>query len=110
VTTETPVSAPPVATAGDDSRKSQPSPIPDKSGGATQSNSPEPARRDKTARRERPQIAPPLATTGAGDRRDQPKQSASDERQVPPFNEADRELLFQDFVKWQLERNLFGRP
>jgi len=96
VTTETPVSA---ANA-----------IPDRPAEATQSASPEPARRNKTVRRERPQIAPPLTTTGAADRGDQPKQSASVEKQVSPFNEADRESLFQDFVKWQLDRNLFGRP
>jgi hypothetical protein len=107
VTTETPVSA---ATTGDDSRKSNPNTIPGRSAEATQSNSPEPARRHKTVRRERPQIAPPLTTTGAADRGDQPKQSASVEKQVSPFNEADRESLFQDFVKWQLDRDLFGRP
>jgi hypothetical protein len=107
VTTETPVSA---ATVGDDSRKSRPNTIPDRSGEATQSTSPEPARRNKMVRREPPQIAPPPATTGAADRRDQPKQYVRDEKQVSPFNETDRELLFQDFVKWELDRNLFGRP
>ena len=107
VTTETPVSA---VTAGDDSRKSQPNTIPDRRDEATQSSSPEPARRNKTVRREPPQIAPPLTTTGAADLRDQPKQSASVEKQFSPLNEADRESLFQDFVKWQFDRNLFGRP
>jgi hypothetical protein len=67
VTTETPVSA---VTTGDDSRKSQPDTIPDRPGDATQSTSPEPARRNKTVRRERPQIAPPLTTTSAADRGD----------------------------------------
>lgn len=66
--------------------------------------------RDKTLRRGRPPIAPPPTTTGAADRRDQPKQSASDERQDSPIDGADRESLFQDFTKWQLDRNLFGRP
>jgi hypothetical protein len=107
VTTETPV---PAAIAGDDSRKSQTDTIPDRSGEVTQSTSPEPARRNKTVRRERPQTAPPLSTTGAADGRDQPKQSAGVEKQVSPSDEADRELLFQDFVKWQLDRDLFGRP
>jgi hypothetical protein len=109
VTTETPVSAPPAATVGDDYRQSQPNTTPGRSGEATQST-PEPARRNKTARRERPQFAPPPATTGAADQHDQPKQDVRDEKQVSPFNEADRESLFQDFVKWQLDRNLFGRP
>ena len=134
VTADTPVSAPPAAIVGDYSIQSllsyftssfsqpsspppqqmdvlQPKPntIPDRSGEATQTISPKPARRNKTVRRERPPIALPPTTTGAADRRDQPKQSASDEKQESPLNEADR-ALFQDFVKWQLDRNLFGRP
>jgi hypothetical protein len=34
--------------------------------------------------------------------------SASDEKQDSPVNEADREALFQEFLKWQLDRNLYG--
>jgi hypothetical protein len=83
---------------------------PDRSGEVTEVISPKPARRNKTVRRERPLIAPSPTTTGAADRRDRPKQSASDEKQDSPVNETDREALFQDFVKWQLDRNLFGRP
>jgi hypothetical protein len=134
-TADTPVSAPPEATVGDDSRQSwlsffmpsflqppsppvqqmevpqtPPSTIPDRSGEATQTISSKPAKRDKTVRRERQQIAPPPTTTGAADRHDQPKQRASDEKQDSPLNEVDRESLFQDFIKWQLDRNLFGRP
>jgi hypothetical protein len=107
VTTETPLSA---ATAGDDSRKSQPDTIPDRPGETTQSPSPEPARRNKTVRREPPQVASHLTTTAAADRHDQQKQSASIGKQVSPSNEVDRDSLFQDFVKWQLDRDLFGRP
>jgi hypothetical protein len=133
-TADEPVSAPPAATVGDDAQQSwlsffipsflqppsppaqmevprtQPSSIPDESGEATQTISPKPARRNRTVRRERPQIAPPPTTTGAAERRDQPKQSASDEKEDSPLTEADREALFRDFVKWQLDRNLFGRP
>jgi hypothetical protein len=90
--------------------QTQPNAIPDRSGEATQIISPKPARHHTTVRRERPQIAPAPTTTGAADRRDQPRQSASDERQHSPLNEADREALFQDFLKWQLDRNLLGRP
>jgi hypothetical protein len=132
VTADTPVSAPPAATVGDDSRQSwlsflpsflqpaspapqqievpqtQPNTIPDRSGEATQTISPKPARHNKMVRREWPRIAPP--PTGAADWRDQPKQSAGDKKLDSPLNDADREALFQDFLKWQLDRNLFGRP
>jgi hypothetical protein len=64
----------------------------------------QPARPDKTVRRERPQIAPPSATTGAADRRDRAEQSAGDEKRDSPPDEA----LFQDFVKWQLDRTWTG--
>jgi hypothetical protein len=57
-----------------------------------------------------PQIAPPPAMSGAPDRRDQPEQNAGNEKQESPLNEADRKALIQDFVKWQLDRTLFGRP
>ncbi len=134
VTGDTPVSAPPAATAGDYSLQSllsyvtgfsqtpypppqqiavpqtQADPIPDRSGEATQTISPRPARPNKTVRRERPQIVPLPVTTGAAVRHDQPEQSTSSEKQDLQLNEADREALFQDFVKWQLDRNLFGRP
>jgi hypothetical protein len=135
VTADTPGSAPPAATVDDDSRKSwlsflmpsflqppsqppqqmevpqtQPNTIPDRLGEPTQTISPKPVRRNKPVRQERPQIAPPSTTTGAADRRDQPKQSAGDEKQDSPLNEAERESLFQDFIAWRLDRNLFGRP
>jgi hypothetical protein len=135
VTANTPVSAPPATTVSDDSRQSwlsffmpgflqppspppqqsealqtQPNTIPDRSDEAAQTISPKPARPNKTVRRERPQIAPPPATTGAAYRRDQPEQSGSNEKQDSPLKTADREALFQDFLKWQFDRNLFGRP
>jgi hypothetical protein len=90
--------------------ETQPNTIPDRSGEATQTISPKPARPNKKVRRERPQIAPPPATTGAADRRERPEQSASNEKQDSPLNAADREALFQDFLKWQFDRHLFGRP
>jgi hypothetical protein len=90
--------------------QTQPNTIPDRTGEAIQTISPKHARREKTVRRERPQVAPPPTTTGAADPRDQPKQSASDEKQASPLNTADREALFQEFLKWQVDRNLYGRP
>jgi hypothetical protein len=46
------------------------------------------------------------------DRCSRPERSAeqSSEKQDLPLSEADGEALFQNFVKWQLDRNLFGRP
>ena len=135
VTADTPVSVPLAETVGGDSRQpwlsffmpsflqppsslpqqmevpqTQPSTIPDRSGKKIRSILSKLAKRNKTVRQERQQIVPPPITTGAADRRDQPKQSASNEKQGSPLNGADRESLFQDFVKWQLDRNLFGRP
>jgi hypothetical protein len=129
-----PVSAPPVSIVGDYSLQSllsyvtagfsqppspppqqmevlqtQPYTIPYRSGEPTQTISPRSARLNRTVR-ERPQIAPPPVTTGAAVRHDQPEQSPSSEKQDLPLNEADREVLFRDFVKWQLDRNLFGHP
>jgi hypothetical protein len=88
----------------------KPNTIPDRSGEATQTISAKPARPNKTVVRERPQIAPSPTTTRAVVRRDQPEQSASNERPNLPLDEVDRDALFQEFVKWQLDRKLFCRP
>jgi hypothetical protein len=90
--------------------QTQPNTIPDRSGEATQTSSPKPARRNRTARRERPEIALPPTTTGSANRRDQQEEGVSNEKQDSPLSAADREALFRDFLKWQLDRNLFGRP
>jgi hypothetical protein len=88
--------------------------IPDNSGEALQTISPKPAKPSGTVRREQPKAAPPPTTDGAAivERRDQSRQPAAekDERRDPPTNVAEREALFQDFVKWQTERTMFGRP
>jgi len=62
-----------------------------------------------------PQAAPSPASTTTGDasagRRDQtqPVVTGKDEEQPPlPLNVAERESLFQDFMKWQRERAVFG--
>jgi hypothetical protein len=88
--------------------------IPDNSGEALQTISPKPAKPSGTVRREQPKAAPPPTTDGAAivERRDQSRQPAAekDEKRDPPTNVAEREALFQDFVKWQTERTMFGRP
>jgi hypothetical protein len=81
---------------------------------ATQTISPRLAKPSRTARWERPQIAPPPTTNGAAisEQRDTPQRPAAEknEKHDPPPNVAEREALFQDFVKWQMERDVFGRP
>jgi hypothetical protein len=97
----------------------QPNAAQDSSGEAAQAVAPKPPRRNKTAvqerpHEERPHEARPPTTTGAAaaEHHDQPPPSAaaSDDKHDSPLNVADREALFQDFMKWQMERSMFGRP
>jgi hypothetical protein len=94
-------------------QQAQQSSIPDNTGETAQAVSPKkPAR--TVVRRERPQPAPqPVpqpTTTGAAERHDQAAAADKNAKSDPTLNVAEREALFQDFVKWQLERNVFGRP
>jgi hypothetical protein len=133
-TANTPASAAPAAAANDDPQQSflsrltaglsqtfsspqqsQQTSVPDNPGESVQAISPKPVKPAKTVRREPPQTAPLPTTTGAaaaGEQHDRPQQPATgkNEKRDPPVNVAEREALFQDFVKWQLERNVFGRP
>jgi hypothetical protein len=138
-TANAPAAAAPAATANDDSQPSffsrfadslsqtfspppqqppQQNSIPDNSGEVGQTISSKPAKPARKVLRERPQTAPPPTTNGAAtaeqyaERRDQPQQAVAEknEKRDSPINVADREALFQDFVKWQMERNMFGRP
>jgi hypothetical protein len=88
-------------------REAQQNSIPANSVEATQTVSPRPAKPDRAARWERPRVAPPPTTTGAAsaEKGDQPQRPAADS----PPNVAEREALFQDFVKWQMERDVFGQ-
>jgi hypothetical protein len=87
---------------------------PDNARESAQAISPKPAKPARTVRREQLRTAPPPTTNGAAtaERRDQSRQPASEknEKRDPPSNVAEREALFQDFVKWQMERTMFGRP
>jgi hypothetical protein len=100
-------------------QQSQQNTIPDSAGVAVQTLSPKPAKPNGTVQRERPQPAPKPTTTGAAERHDQiaaaeksEKNEKNDktEKRDPPLNVAEREALFQNFMKWQLERNVFGHP
>lgn len=94
-------------------RETQQNSIPANSVEATQTVSPRPAKPDRAARWERPRVAPLPTTTGAAsaEKDDQPQRPAVDknEQRDPPSNVAEREALFQNFVKWQMEKDVFGR-
>jgi hypothetical protein len=71
------------------------------------------SRREKE--KDRPQAAPAPATSGVAvdDRQpDSSQQHASiaekDEKPAAPANVAEREALFQDFMKWQRDRTMYG--
>jgi hypothetical protein len=88
--------------------------IPEDPGDAAKAGSPKSPRASKASRRdkERPEIAPLPTTSGASTDRqqDQSQQPAADkdEKRAAPVNVADRESLFQDFMKWQRDRTVFG--
>jgi len=87
--------------------------IPDTSGIATKATSPKHPRTSKIVRQERSQTEPPPATSGVAstERRDQlvPQRTAEkDEKQPPQLTDADRQALFDDFLKWYRDRSIFG--
>lgn len=86
--------------------------ISDNPGSATKTASPKRPRASKVARRE--QIVPPPTTNGLAstDPRDQsPLQTAAekDEKQAGQLTAAERQALFEDFLKWYRDRSVFGR-
>ncbi len=87
--------------------------IPDNSDPATKLASPKHSRTNKVASRERPQIEPPPATSGvaSAERQDQlPPQGTSEknEKRSPQLTDAERQALFDDFLKWYRDRSIFG--
>jgi len=87
----------------------------DNSSAATKTTSPKYPRTNKIARQERSQIETPPITNGiaSSERHDElPSQRAGekDEKHTPQLSAADRETLFNDFLRWHMERNVFGRP
>lgn len=67
------------------------------------------------ARRERPRIAPAAETTGAAmaERENQSSAQSSTEKDgkhPPQLTTADRQALFEDFLKWYMDKSIFGRP
>jgi hypothetical protein len=87
--------------------------VPENSAATPQTISPNPAKSARTVRREQPKTASPPTTNGAAaEPRDQSRQLAAEKNEKPdaPINVAEREALFRDFVKWQMEMTVFGRP
>jgi hypothetical protein len=91
--------------------------IPEEPTDSAKTASPKPSRAGRVSRREheRPPSAPSPATSGtasSADGPDQPKQPApaaeKDEKQAMPLDVAAREALYQDFIKWQRDRTVFG--
>jgi hypothetical protein len=97
------------------SSEPQPNSTLDNSSTITTPISPRHPRTNKSARPERSQIVPPPETNGvaSAERHDQllPQPTAEkDEKHPPQLTAADREALFEDFLKWSIDRNIFGRP
>ncbi|HLK84552.1 MAG TPA: hypothetical protein VKT99_24085 [Xanthobacteraceae bacterium] len=89
--------------------------ISDNSGPAPKVTSPRRLKTNKTAKREQPRVVPPPTTTGLGstERSDQlPAQPVAekDDKQPGQLGPAERQELFEDFLKWYRDRSIFGQP
>jgi hypothetical protein len=84
------------------------------SGSLTRTASPKHSTTRKIARQDQP-LAPAPTTTGLAstERRNQsPPQNAAekDEKQARQLTDAERQSLFEDFLKWYRERGIYGQP
>jgi hypothetical protein len=87
--------------------------MPDNSSTATKLTSPKHSRTSKMANRERSRVEPLPATSGVAstERQDQsPPQGniEKNEKRSPQLSDADRQALFDDFLKWYRDRSIFG--
>jgi hypothetical protein len=95
---------------------SQQSAVPEEPAEAPKTASPKPSRASKVSKREneRLQTAPPVTSGAASadrqqDRSQQPAPAAEkEEKPARPIDVADRESLYQDFMKWQRGRTAYG--
>jgi hypothetical protein len=78
----------------------------------TKATSPRHPKIDKIARKERPQIAPLPETTGRATAKqgDQLGPQPTAERNEVYSTAADREALFQEFLRWYMDRAILGPP
>jgi hypothetical protein len=84
------------------------------SGSVTKTASPKRSTTPKIARQDQPASAPPPTTTGlaGAERRNQTPQSTpeKDEKQARQLTEAERQSLFEEFLKWYRERGIYAQP
>jgi hypothetical protein len=84
------------------------------SSSVTKTASPKRSTTPKVARQDQAAFAPPPTTTGlAGtERRNQTPQSTpeKDEKQARQLTDADRQSLFEEFLKWYRERGIYVQP
>jgi hypothetical protein len=85
------------------------------SGSVTKSASPKRSTTPKIVRQDQPALTPPPATTGLAstERRNQtPPQSTAekDDKQARQLTDAERQSLFEDFLKWYRDRGVYGQP
>jgi hypothetical protein len=97
------------------SSEQQQNSILDNSSTVTKLPSPKQSKSNKIVSRERSQIESPPTTNGvsSAERRDQlPSQRTgeNDEKRTPQLTASDRETLFNDFLKWYMDKGVFGRP
>jgi hypothetical protein len=87
---------------------------PDNSNTVMKSTSPKHPKTNKIAKKERSRIVPIRETTGvaSSERGDQLQRQSTPERnetQPPQLTAADRDALYQEFLKWYVDRSILGR-
>ena len=88
---------------------------PDDSNTVMKSTSPKHPKTNKIAKKERSRIVPLTQTTGVAraESGDQSLLQSASERnaiQSPQLTAADRDALYQEFLKWYVDRSILGRP
>jgi hypothetical protein len=81
----------------------------------TKTTSPKHPKTNKIAKKERSRIVPLTETTGvaSAESGDQSLPQSASERnaiQSPQLTAADRDALYQEFLKWYVDRSILGRP
>jgi hypothetical protein len=81
----------------------------------TKTTSPKHPKTNKIAKKERSRIVPLTETTGvaraeSGDQLLPQPTSERNEIQSPQLTAADRNALYQEFLKWYVDRSILGRP
>jgi hypothetical protein len=89
--------------------------ISDNSSSVMKTTSPKRLRTTKIARRDQPQIVPPPTTNGLAntEQRDQlplQRTTEKDQKQTRQLTATERQELFEEFLKWYMDRGIFGQP